>query len=440
MNTKKTPIIRSILLIAAVFLAINAASSVLAQSSDRRAREAYEDAQDLLNDERYERAASGFKSVFERYDDSKYAGDAMYWYAFSLYRLGGDSNLHKASDTLEGYMDRYKDSASRNDASALYYRVLGELARSGDEDAASKLEEAKKNFDSSGHDMETKLMAMEALINMSSERAMPILRSVMANQSEEAVPLRIKAVFLLSQHESDESVDMLVDAAKNDADPEVREKAVFWLSQVQSDAAIGFLEDLVMNSDDPAIREKAVFAISQQHSERSGRILRDLAVDTKVDHGVREKAIFWLGQNGNEENVQFLTGLYAELDDPELKEKVIFSVSQTGGSASGKWILGIASDRNESMRMRKKALFWAAQQGHVDAEALVKLYHTDDEVEYREQVIFALSQSSDRRALDMMMDLARKETDPKLRKKLIFWIGQSNDPRAADFLVDIINE
>ena len=436
----KTPIFRSILLIAGVLIAVNAASSALAQSSDRRAREAYEQAQELLNDERYERAANEFKSVYQRYEDSKYAGDAMYWYAFALYRLGGSSDLRRASGALENYMDRYEDSASRNDASSLYYRVLGEMARNGDEDAARKLEEAKENIDQGGHDMETKMMAMEALINMSSEKATPILRSVMQNQSDETVPLRIKAVFLLSQHESDETVDMLVDAAKNDPDREVREKAVFWLSQVQSDEAIGFLEDLVMNSDDSAIKEKAVFAISQHHSQRAGDILRRLAVDPEVDHEVRDKAIFWLGQQGSEENVDLLMGLYTELKDSELKEKVIFSVSQSGGRKSASWLMGIASDKTEPIEMRKKALFWASQQGHVDAKELEKLYNTSDVMEFREQVVFALSQSSDREALDTMLHLARTETNTKLRKKLIFWIGQSNDPRAADFLVEIINE
>ena len=92
------------------------------------------------------------------------------------------------------------------------------------------------------------------------------------------------------------------------------------------------------------------------------------------------------------------------------------------------------------MKRRKEALFWAAQEGYVGVKELVDLYHTDDEIKFREQVIFALSQSSEPEALDAMLDLARKETDTKLRKKLIFWIGQTDDPRATEFLVDIINE
>ena len=111
------------------------------------------------------------------------------------------ANLRKASDALEVQMERY--GSHSDDASALYYRVLGELAKGGDEDAARKLEKAKSNLDTGGtvEDMDTKLMAMEALLNMDEERARPIIKSVMANQSPGTVKLREKAVFLLSQHD-----------------------------------------------------------------------------------------------------------------------------------------------------------------------------------------------------------------------------------------------
>lgn len=434
------PIIRRVLLIVTAATAIGVASSPLAQTNDRKAQAAYEEAQKQLNDERYDRAASGFQEVFKEYDDSKYAGDAIYWYAFALYRIGGKSNLGKASDALETHMKRYSNADSRDDASALYYRVLGELARNGDEQAASKLEEAKENLDTIGHDMETKLMAMEALINMSSERAMPILRTVMANKSDESVPLRVKAVFLLSQQESEESVQMLIDAAKNDPDQDVREKAVFWLSQVSSDKAIDFLEQILKTAGDPSVREKAVFAISQHGSERSMQILRRLALDPETDRGVREKAIFWLGQEGNDDNLKLLMGLYDKLEDDELKDKVIFSVSQGDSPSAVTWLTRIAMNKNGSVEQRKHALFWASQEGYIGVKQLLDLYQGDDKVEFREQVIFALSQRSEPEALDAMMDLARKEKDTKLRKKLIFWIGQSDDPRATKFLVDIINE
>lgn len=407
--------------------------------SDRKARELYKQAQQLLNDERYADAASEFRSLAEKYEDSKYAADAMYWYAFSLYRMGGRTNLRNATAALEVQMSR-AGGGTKDDASALYYRVLGELARQGDAEAASKLEETREELDAINHDLETKLMAMEALINMRPERALPVLKTVLENKSRETAQLREKAVFLLAQHDSKENVDLLMNAAKNDPDREVREHAIFWLSQVHTDTAIDFLEEVVTTSDDPAARKKAVYAISQHDSQRSSEILRRLAQDPGVDSEVREQAIFWLGQQGiNSGNLEFFVQLYDRLDDEDLKEKLIFSVSQSSNPAANQWIVRIVNDKSQPVELRKHAL-WAGHERNFSVKDLLGFYDSDDEIEFREQVIFVLSQTSDPQAIDAMMDLARKEKNRDLRKKLIFWIGQSDDPRAADFLLDIINE
>jgi HEAT repeat protein len=405
-------------------------------SHAQTARALYQDGQKSLNNEQYRDAAASFKSVYEKHADSKYAGDAMYWYAFSLYRMGGRSNLSKATDALEVQMERY---GGNGDASSLYYRVLGERAKNGDEEAARKLEEAKGSIDTAGDDMETKMMAMEALLNMDEERSRPILKSVMANQSPETVELRKKAVFLLSQHEDDESVEMLVEAARSDPSREVREQAVFWLSQVESEAAVAFLEEILTTETDVSVQKKAVFAIAQQNGGQSSEILKRIALESGYDEELRADAIFWLGQRGTRADTQFLIELYDRLDDEDLKAKVIFSVSQSEQAAAMEFLMATAVDLDETIDMRKQALFWADQSGELGADQLVSLYSKDTSVEFRKQVVFVLSQHDDRESIDAMMTLARTEKNAELRKNLIFWIGQSDDPRAVDFLVEIIN-
>ena len=63
------------------------------------------------------------------------------------------------------------------------------------------------------------------------------------------------------------------------------------------------------------------------------------------------------------------------------------------------------------------------------------------ERELRAKVIFSLSQRrNDAAAVDKLVEIARKETDPELRKQALFWLGQSRDPRAAAILEEIINK
>jgi predicted ATP-grasp superfamily ATP-dependent carboligase len=96
-------------------------------------------------------------------------------------------------------------------------------------------------------------------------------------------------------------------------------------------------------------------------------------------------------------------------------------------------------NEREPVEMRKKALFWAGQQGGTLGD-LFGLYAKMQNREMKEQLIFVYSQRHEPAALDEMIRIAKTEPDKELRKKAIFWLGQSHDPRAAQVLLEIINQ
>src|SRR5688500_5168225 len=53
----------------------------------------YKSAYELLNRGEWRRAASGFAAIPQRYPNSGYASDALYWHAFALYRIGSTEDL-----------------------------------------------------------------------------------------------------------------------------------------------------------------------------------------------------------------------------------------------------------------------------------------------------------------------------------------------------------
>jgi HEAT repeat protein len=130
--------------------------------------------------------------------------------------------------------------------------------------------------------------------------------------------------------------------------------------------------------------------------------------------------------------------LYARLNDDELKERAIFGIAQTPSAEGRRWLLERARDRRESIDLRKNALFWLGQMGGVPATDLQGLYASLDDTEMKEQVIFVASQMRGPEAVDFLMELARSERDPELRKKAIFWLGQSKDPRVVEFLASLL--
>ena len=402
----------------------------------------YRAARAALSDGEHERAASLFRQIHERYPRSAYAPDALYYEAFALYRAGGERRWRRALQVLEAQRTRYARAETRGDATALATRIRGELAKLGDADAAADVTRRADVAAGSCPDRDEdddRTAALNALLQMDSEQALPILQKVLARRDACSAGLRQKAVFLLSQKRTPETADALMRVAQNDPDSEVRQQAVFWLSQVHTERATELLLNILNTSPDQELQEKALFALSQQNSERGTKALRDYAAREGAEEELREKAIFWLGQQRSTENADFLRSLYGRLGSEELKEKVLFSLSQQKGMGNDRWLLSIAQNEKESTELRKKAIFWAVQGSEsASAQVLDSLYDRITDREIREQILFAYSQQRDRAAVDKLMEVARSERDAELRKKAIFWLGQSRDPRAAEFLLGLI--
>jgi HEAT repeat protein len=419
----------------------------------------------------YRQAAQLFAAIETRFAKSRYAADAPYWQAFSLYRIGSDESLRQAMGALKIQRQRYPAAATRGDAAALERRIQGELARRGDPDAAAAIAAAAQVLalpptppipptpptppapaaprapsgpsgsttrnGCSEDDDDIKVAALNALQQMDPERAGPVLKKVLARRDTQSVCLRRKAIFLLAQQGAEGAEPALLDAARHDPDPEVREQAVFWLSQVGTDASVAALDSILRTTKDPELMDKAVFALSQQGSDRAMQALRAYAERSDVPEEGREKALFWLGQTGTSENQAFLRSLYGRLRGEELKKKVLFSLAQTGSKENARWLVGIARSPQESGELRKQALFWA-EQCDLPTSEFASLYGTTTDRTMREQVIFVLSQRGDKAAADKLLEIAKSDPDRELRKKALFWLSQLDDPRVPEVLQDIL--
>ena len=403
----------------------------------------YKSAREELNRNNFTRAASAFNQIITRYPRSAYAPDAYYWQAFALYKINGDSELRTARALLERQRTSFPRAATveNREAATLLARINGQLAERGDSragEAVARNAEKAVSQECPSEDDDVRAEAIHAFVNMNSEQAIPLLKQILARRDRCSATLREKAVFMVSQKRGPEVEDILLSTARQDPDTKVREQAVFWLSQVNTERALGYLEDILKTTNDDKIADKAIFAISQHNSARASQMLRDYASNQGADFKLRDRAIFWLGQRRGGENTTFLKELYAREREDKLKDKIIFALSQQRDNAA--WLMELATNGNESVENRKKALFWAGQSRGTSIAELTALYDRMNSREMKDQLIFVYSQRRDKEAVDKLMEIARKESDPELRKKAVFWLGQSKDPRAAEFLMQIINQ
>jgi HEAT repeat protein len=433
----------------------DAAASARLSDNERQADSAYRVAMNALNDGNYTQAATLFQRVVDRYSGSSRASSALYYRAFSLYKAGGSSNLSNALGVLQNLHDEYSSAYDRLDASTLRIQICGVRALQGDERCASEVvreaDPARQSNTTAARpqqptscpreddENDDRIAALNALLQINSDQALPILERLLANRQSCEV-LRKKAVFLVSQKRTDRAADILIDVARNDPSADVREQAIFWLGQSNTERSTDLLAEILQKSTDSQAKEKAIFALSQQRNSRAQQLIRNVAGDDNAASSVREQAIFWLGQRRDPDNSQFLRDLYGRLKNTDLKDKVLFSLSQQRSDDNQKWLLALAMNDREDMELRKQALFWAGQSRGVSIADVAKLYDTVKDREMKEQVIFVLSQKRDTEAVDKLMAIARSDSDKELRSKAIFWLGQSRDPRVVKFLEDLINK
>jgi len=267
-------------------------------------------ARKLFADGDWARASRVFRSISQRYPKSSYAGDALYYEAYSLLQIGETQGMRRALELLDLQETKYASASTvkNREAHKLRLRSEGALARMGDSDAAASIASSAARAASSAdraaasagsalasasrglaaearalasaarggtrysegsvpqgcarEEDDDRVEALNALLQMNAEQAMPILKKVLARRDKCSELLRRKAIFLISQKRSDETADVLLAAARNDPDQEVKEQAVFWLSQVSGEKAEDLLLEILRDTKQPELQKNALFSLS----------------------------------------------------------------------------------------------------------------------------------------------------------------------------------
>ncbi len=409
-----------------------------------------------MNRGEFERAAELFRRIRTeaRFERSGYRAESYYWEAFSLARLGNNDQLRQAREILARMKSQYPNDSHIRDADQLAASIDGRLARSGDAAAAESLYRAAAIADGSrvrsrnqpdpqcanNEEEDIRIAALSALLNVDSDRTLPVLRDVMARRDPCSAPLRRRALMLISRTRDPGAAQILINTARNDPDPEIRQQAVLFLGNVRTPEATTALQSFLRESTDVELQRHAFMALVSQRGEESTRMLREYATREDAPLELRRQAVMMLiGRRGEgAENVQLLRDLFGRTRDAEMKQSIILALGRMRDAESANWLMNVALDRNNTSEVRRQALFLAGQSESITFDRLSRLYDEATDTEMKEQVLFTLARRNEAAAVDKLIAIARNETDVELRKKAIFWLGQSKDPRASEALLDII--
>ncbi len=430
----------------------------------------YKGARESLNRGEYRRASEQFKTFEQKYPRSRYVPAAMYWQAFSLYRVGATSDLQQALLVLDDQRKRYPDAAEEGEVSSLTTRVLGALAARGNTDAGERLRgQNRAGSACDREDQEIRAEALSALVQSDPAGAAPVIRRTLARRDECAVPLRRRAVYLLGREGVGGTPEDLLTVAKDDPDPSVRADALSRLAQMPGDAPVRLLEQLLTPSADERTQRAVVNALRGSNSTDATRVLRSVIEREDLSESARAEAVRSLSRRFEYVSVSprvvqarpgevtvirpgkraervltdadaaTLRSVYDKTTSRVVKNAILETMGASETSAGDQWLMGIVRNPNEATRYRQAAMSRLRRQD-VSLEELGKLYDGLSERELRGEIIRILGQREEPAATDKLLEIARTGTDPNLRRSAISALARKNDPRTTKLLLELVEK
>jgi|CXWL01.1.fsa_nt_gi hypothetical protein len=367
----------------------------------------YREGQSALDDARWDVAAARFSKVAKA--GGAQADAALYWQAYAEHRLGRDRD---ALATLDRLTLGHAESAWRDDAEALRIELGGPAAR-----AEGGREAATAGAGESSED-ELKLYALNALMNVEPERALPLLRKVLAGNA--SLKVREQALFVLSQHASREAASLLAEVARGNAQPELQEKALEYLGMSDNPENLRLLEDVYRATSRREVKEKVLDGFMMAGA---GDRLLSVARSEK-DLDLRGRAIDRLGMMDANDA---LHELFRQEPDVAVRAKIVQALAIAGDTA----FLTEAA-RDSHAEIRRQAIQGLGMDDSPAAGAqLERIYRAGDH-EAKRAVLDAFMIRDDAKGL---IAVAKSESDRELRREALERLSMMDSDEAQAFLL-----
>jgi HEAT repeat protein len=405
----------------------------------------WRNARELVNRGDYRRASNALRDIAQRFPNSAYAGDALYWQAFSLYRIGSTNDLQEALaalTTLRTKYPNYQGRGSQTDVQSLATRIQGTLAARGDSRAAAELKNAASGSAQScdREEQAVRAEALSALSRTDQENMSALMKTVLARKDECSVQLRKNAVFLVGNKRDAEAGPVLIGVARNDPSVDVRVEAISWLARIPTEEGLSTLTDLAKtSSEDDRVQRAAIRALVNHPSAQARQMVRTLVERSDTPEGMRTEALSALDKDrATVDDIAWLRTIYNKETNPRVKERALSAIVRIGGPESDQFLLSIVKDENESSDLRSTALRRIGQT--MSIADIGKMYDAASARSVRESLINILGNRKEPEAIDKLIDIAKTGTDPNLRVRAINALTNKNDPRARQLLLEIINK
>jgi HEAT repeat protein len=370
------------------------------ESAKEAARLAYEGHRAIERQE-WLAAAGHFRSLERLQKKNNEPADAsLYWQAYALSQAHREGEVR---ETVARLLKHYPQSTWAEDARALVRET----------EPAKMVSEATREEDA--------LMALDALLASSSERAVPILKKVLAGDHSEKVKTR--ALFVLTQIDSEAGGEALSAILAGSSPKRLKAEAIRMVAAGADRKTLDRLLPMFQDNDDTI--KNAI--IDAWITGSRGDLLRQVA-ERERDAETRRRAIDAMGAVQDSAG---LLALFNTVKDPKVQLQVLNGLGIAGAE---KELASIARG-SSSVEVRAQAIKSLGIAGKDASETIASFYDSADP-RIRRAVIEGLITSGGGKSL---VKLYRRETDRALKRELLNAIAAVSDEDTLDVIEESLD-
>jgi len=410
----------------------SSSTSSSSRSNQSDATTVFRSARDLITDGEWAKAQAEFDKYVNQYPNEKNVDAALYWLAYTQQRL---AEYDRARTTLERLLEKYPNTAWKDDARVLLAQVPGYAAKAAASDEliqqlklattiTPKFEDAyvlapgaplapvavtsaqaqaiaktvwsvdeSSNSADDDDPCEFKIVVLQALFQTDVQRGIMAATEWLKPGSTQTVRCKGAALTLLGRNGGKSVTPVLLGVARSEPDLKLRARAISALGATNDDSVVDALRDFALNSPENDIVEASLYALSKHTGERAIAVLSDIAISAKATTQ-RKLAISSIASRPGEPAVDALLRIYDADQTVEIRRSVIAGFGNRRSERAGAKLFDIARS-SDTIELRKAAISAISRRGGDKAiEFLLSLYDTEKSEELKDQIISALGYGS----------------------------------------------
>jgi HEAT repeat protein len=378
---------------------------VMVMRGDNNEDRNYQNGTRALDGSRWDEAIEHFTRVVNQ--NGTRADGAMYWIAWALNKQG---NGAQALEWLQRMQNTYKESPWLTEARALNVEIR---QRAGQPVKPENVP-----------DEELRIMALNSLARADDQRAIPMLEKIVNGTGSPR--LKERALYVLAQNGSPEARAIIIKIARG-GNPDLQARAVQHLGAFGGAESRQALLDIFKGSTNIAVKRNILRSF--QNTGDRAQLLEVARTEPLPE--LRAEAVQQLGNMGAQDQ---LLQLYSSEKSIDVRKRIIQAMFQRHNPDTLLQLLKTETEPDLRRTIVQNLGQMGSPQG---AAALQALYASEKDENVRRGIVDAFA---NQRNAKVLIELARKETDPQLKKRILQRLADTKTPEATDYMMEILGQ